>query len=318
MEAFVHEPVLLSEVLEWLQPISGGAYCDGTLGGGGHSGAILKTAGEGAELYGIDRDETAISAACERLKDYPGFQAIHGNFHDAKELLRAAGAPMLDGVLLDLGVSSPQLDHAERGFSYHTDAPLDMRMDRSQGMTAAELLNQATEKELTEIIHDFGEEKWAARIAKMICEHRKNKPMESTLDLVEAVDAAIPKAVRIREDGHPARRTFQAIRIAVNDELTPLNEAICNLVDCLKPGGRICIITFHSLEDRIVKRCFQRLQNPCVCPPKAPICICGKKPVVKVLAGGAIKPSQEEIDRNPRSRSAKLRVAEKLKIISAE
>ena len=224
---------------------------------------------------------------------------------------------MLDGVLLDLGVSSPQLDHAERGFSYHTDAPLDMRMDRSQGMTAAELLNQATEKELTEIIHDFGEEKWAARIAKMICEHRKNKPMESTLDLVEAVDAAIPKAVRIREDGHPARRTFQAIRIAVNDELTPLNEAICNLVDCLKPGGRICIITFHSLEDRIVKRCFQRLQNPCVCPPKAPICICGKKPVVKVLAGGAIKPSQEEIDRNPRSRSAKLRVAEKLKIISA-
>lgn len=318
MEAFVHEPVLLSEVLEWLQPISGGAYCDGTLGGGGHSGAILKTAGEGTELYGIDRDETAISAACERLKDYPGFRAIHGNFHDAKELLRAAGAPMLDGVLLDLGVSSPQLDHAERGFSYHTDAPLDMRMDRSQGVTAAELLNQATEKELTEIIHDFGEEKWAARIAKMICEHRKNKPMESTLDLVEAVDAAIPKAVRIREDGHPARRTFQAIRIAVNDELTPLNEAICNLVDCLKPGGRICIITFHSLEDRIVKRCFQRLQNPCVCPPKAPICICGKKPVVKVLAGGAIKPSQEEIDRNPRSRSAKLRVAEKLKIISAE
>lgn len=317
MESFVHEPVLLAEVLEWLQPVSGGVYCDGTLGGGGHSGAILKIAGEGASLYGIDRDATAISAACERLKAYPGFQAIHGNFHDAKELLKAAGAPMLDGVLLDLGVSSPQLDHSERGFSYHTDAPLDMRMDRSQSLTAAELLNQATEKELAEIIRDFGEEKWAARIAKMICEHRKNKAMESTFDLVEAVDAAIPKAVRNKEDGHPARRTFQAIRIAVNDELNPLDEAICNLVDCLKPGGRICVITFHSLEDRVVKRCFQRLQNPCVCPPKAPICICGKKPVVKVLAGGAIKPSQNEIDRNPRSRSAKLRVAEKLKTVSA-
>jgi len=312
MSAFIHEPVMLPEVLEWIRPIAGGVYCDGTLGGGGHSGAILQAAGPDAVLYGIDRDETAIAAATERLQQYPGFHAIHGNFHDARRLLEEAGAPKLDGVLLDLGVSSPQLDTPERGFSYHEDAPLDMRMDRSQGRTAAELLNTAEEAELAGIIRDFGEEKWAARIAKMICEHRAAKPMETTFDLVSAVDAAIPKAVRRKEDGHPARRTFQAIRIAVNDELTPLDQAVCELVDCLKPGGRICIITFHSLEDRLVKRCFQRLQNPCICPPKAPVCTCGRKPVVRILAGGAVKPSGEETERNPRARSAKLRVAEKL------
>ena len=246
------------------------------------------------------------------MKDYPGFRAIHGNFHDANALLREAGAPPLDGALLDLGVSSPQLDTPERGFSYHEDAPLDMRMDRSQGITAAELLNTASEEELTGIIRDFGEEKWAARIARMICEHRKEKPMATTFDLVHAVDAAIPKAVRRKDDGHPARRTFQAVRIAVNDELTPLDQALCDLTDCLKPGGRLCVITFHSLEDRLVKRCFQRLQNPCICPPKAPVCTCGRKPSVRVLAGGAVKPSAEEVERNPRARSAKLRVAEKL------
>ncbi|MBQ9252535.1 MAG: 16S rRNA (cytosine(1402)-N(4))-methyltransferase RsmH [Clostridia bacterium] len=312
MGEFIHEPVLLREVLEWIRPLPGGVYCDGTLGGGGHSSAILAQAGEGARLYGIDRDEMAIAAASQRLKEYPGFQAIHGNFHDAKALLAEAGAPALDGALLDLGVSSPQLDTPERGFSYHEDAPLDMRMDRSRGETAAELLNRASEQELTEIIRDFGEEKWAARVAKMICEHRAEKPLETTFDLVHAVDAAIPKAVRRKDEGHPARRTFQAIRIAVNDELTPLDQAIRDLVDCLKPGGRICVITFHSLEDRLVKRCFQRLKNPCVCPPKAPICTCGKKPVVKILGGGAIQPSQEEIERNPRAHSAKLRVAEKI------
>ena len=309
--AFVHEPVMLAEVLAWMAPRPGGVYCDGTLGGGGHSGAILRAAGEGARLFGIDRDETAIAAASERLKAYPGFRAIHGNFHDAKALLAEAGAPPLDGVLLDLGVSSPQLDTPERGFSYHEDAPLDMRMDRSRGITAAELLNTADETEIAGIIRDFGEEKWAARIAKIICEHRKEKPLETTFDLVRAVDAAIPKAVRRKEDGHPARRTFQAIRIAVNDELTPLDQALCDFVDCLKPGGRLCVITFHSLEDRLVKRCFQRLRNPCVCPPKAPICTCGRKPVINILAGGAVAPGEEEIQRNPRARSAKLRVAEK-------
>ncbi len=318
MEEFRHEPVMRSEVMEWLRPVPGGVYCDGTLGGGGHSEAILRAAGPKARLYGIDRDETAIAAAGKRLRVFPGFQAIHGNFHDARKLLAEAGAPPLDGILLDLGVSSPQLDTPERGFSYHEDAPLDMRMDRSRGQTAADLLNNASEQELAGLIRDYGEEKWAARIAKMICEHRKKKPMETTFDLVAAVDAAIPKAVRRKEDGHPARKTFQAVRIAVNDELAPLDQAVCDLVDCLKPGGRICVITFHSLEDRLIKRCFQRLQNPCTCPPKTPICICGKKPVVHILAGGAVKPSEEEIGRNPRARSAKLRTAEKLTAVSPQ
>jgi len=309
---FRHEPVLLNEVLQWMNVRTDGVYCDGTLGGGGHSEAILKASGGTARLYGIDRDENAIRAAGERLQDYPGFRAIHGNFHDGKMLLAAAGAGPLDGVLLDLGVSSPQLDTAERGFSYHEDAPLDMRMDRSQGMTAAEFLNHADEREIMEVIRDYGEEKWAARIAKIICEHRARKPMETTFDLVEAVDAAIPKAVRRKDDGHPARRTFQAIRIRVNDELDPLETAIRDFTDCLKSGGRICVITFHSLEDRIVKRALKTLEHPCICPPKAPICTCGRKPVVKVLGGGAIPPSAEEVERNPRARSAKLRVAEKL------
>ena len=308
---FRHEPVLLNEVLEWMNVRPDGVYCDGTLGGGGHSGAILKASGGTARLYGIDRDENAIIAATERLKNYPGFTAIRGNFHDAKRLLEEAGAEPLDGALLDLGVSSPQLDTAERGFSYHEDAPLDMRMDQRQTMTAADFLNTSDEREIMEVIRDYGEEKWAARIARIICEHRAEKPFETTFDLVHAVDAAIPKAVRRKDDGHPARRTFQAIRIAVNDELKPLEQALKDLTDCLKPGGRICVITFHSLEDRIVKRCFKTLENPCICPPKAPICTCGRKPVVKVLAGGAVAPSKEEIERNPRSRSAKLRVAEK-------
>ena len=285
---FIHEPVLLQEVLEWMDVKPDGVYCDGTLGGGGHSGAMLRLSGGTATLYGIDRDMTAIEAAT---------------------------APKLDGVLLDLGVSSPQLDRGERGFSYHEDAPLDMRMDVSQGITAADLLNSASEQELCRIIRDYGEEKWAARIAQMICEHRAKKPMETTFDLVHAVDAAIPKAVRRKDDGHPARRTFQAIRIAVNDELDPLDKAICDFVDCLKPGGRMLVITFHSLEDRLVKRCFQRLQNPCTCPPKAPICTCGKKPVVKILAHGAVAPTEEEVARNPRARSAKLRVAQKLEVL---
>ncbi|MGN0763717.1 MAG: 16S rRNA (cytosine(1402)-N(4))-methyltransferase RsmH [Aristaeellaceae bacterium] len=311
---FIHEPVLLNEVLAWMDVRPDGVYADGTLGGGGHSGAMLRASGGTATLYGIDRDMTAIDAATARLKEFPGFHALHGNFHDGKRLLREAGAPQLDGVLLDLGVSSPQLDVGERGFSYHEDAPLDMRMDASQGMTAAELLNTLPEKEICRIIRDYGEEKWAARIAAIICEHRAKKPLATTFDLVHAVDAAIPKAVRRKDDGHPARRTFQAVRIAVNDELDPLDQALCDFVDCLKPGGRILVITFHSLEDRLVKRCFQRLQNPCTCPPKAPICTCGKKPQVRVLAKGAVSPTEEEVARNPRARSAKLRVAEKLEV----
>ena len=286
--AFVHEPVLLAEVLQWMNVRENGVYADGTLGGGGHA------------------------AATARLEQYPGFHAIHGNFHDVKALLSQAGAPPLDGALLDLGVSSPQLDQAERGFSYHEDAPLDMRMDRSQGMTAADLLAEVSEGELTRILREYGEEKWAARIAHFVVERRQTQPLRTTQDLVRVVDAAIPKAVRRKDDGHPARRTFQAVRIAVNDELDPLDRALEDFVDCLKPGGRLLVITFHSLEDRLTKRCFQRLQNPCVCPPKAPVCTCGRKPKVRILARGAVPPTAEEIARNPRARSAKLRVAEKL------
>ena len=311
--SFQHVPVLLAETLRWMAVREYGVYCDGTLGGGGHSKAILEASGGTATLYGIDRDEAAVLAATERLREYPGFHAIRGNFHDGKFLLEEAGAGPLDGVLLDLGVSSPQLDTPERGFSYHADAPLDMRMDRSQGMTAAEFLNTADETEILRVIRDWGEEKWAARIAKIICEHRGKKPFETTFDLVSAVDAAIPKAVRRKDDGHPARRTFQAVRIAVNDELAPLEQALKDFVTCLKPGGRICVITFHSLEDRIVKRCFRELEHPCICPPKAPVCTCGRKPSVKVLGGGAVAPSREETETNPRSRSAKLRIAEKIR-----
>ena len=311
--AFQHEPVLLQEVLQWMNVRRDGVYCDGTLGGGGHSEAILKASGGTASLYGIDRDEAAIAAASERLRQYPGFHAIRGNFHDGKALLEENCAGPLDGVLLDLGVSSPQLDTAERGFSYHTDAPLDMRMDRSTGMTAADFLNTAEEREIARVIREYGEEKWAARIATIICEHRNKKPIATTFDLVEAVDAAIPKAVRRKDDGHPARRTFQAIRIAVNDELAPLEQALKDFTECLKTGGRICVITFHSLEDRIVKNCFRNLERPCICPPKAPICTCGRKPSLKVLAGGAVAPTAQETERNPRARSAKLRVAEKVR-----
>ncbi|MDD3410630.1 MAG: 16S rRNA (cytosine(1402)-N(4))-methyltransferase RsmH [Eubacteriales bacterium] len=310
-QAFHHQPVLLQEVLEWMRPAPDGVYLDGTLGGGGHSEAILRLAGGTARLYGIDRDPDAIAAACERLKAYPGFQALHGNFHDAKQLLTEAGAPPLTGALLDLGVSSYQLDNAERGFSYHEDAPLDMRMDASEGETAAQYLARVEPDELRRVLTEYGEEKWAARIAKVLAEKRAEKPIETTLDLVAVVDAAIPKAVRRKDEGHPARRTFQAVRIAVNDELAPLERAIEDMVDLLAPGGRMLVITFHSLEDRIVKNTFRRLQNPCICPPKAPICTCGRKPIGKVLGGGAIPPAETETAENPRARSAKLRVFEK-------
>ena len=308
---FHHIPVLFDEVMEWMDPQPDGVYADGTLGGGGHSEGILRLSGGTAKLYGIDRDMEAIAAASDRLKDFSGFQAIHGNFHDAKELLAAAGAPALNGALLDLGVSSHQLDVGGRGFSYHEDAPLDMRMDKSQGITAAEYLANITEAEFRRILTEYGEEKWAARIAQVFMEKRAQKPILTTGDLVAVVDAAIPKAVRRKDDGHPARRTFQAVRIAVNYELAPLEQALCDFVDLLAPGGRLLVITFHSLEDRITKNTFRRLQNPCICPPKMPVCVCGKKPLGKALAGGAVKPGKNETADNARARSAKLRVFEK-------
>ena len=308
---FHHIPVLFDEVMEWMQPRADGVYADGTLGGGGHSEGILRLSGGTATLYGIDRDEDAIRAAGERLKGYPGFHASHGNFHDAKALLAAAGAPPLTGALLDLGVSSHQLDEGERGFSYHEDAPLDMRMDRSGGLTAAEYLARVTPEEFQRILTDYGEEKWAARIAQIFAEKRAQKPIETTADLVAVVDAAIPKAVRRKDDGHPARRTFQAVRIAVNDELAPLEKALRDFVELLAPGGRLLVITFHSLEDRIVKNTFRAMQHPCTCPPKAPICTCGKVPLGKALGGGGVKPSNREVQENVRARSAKLRIFEK-------
>ncbi|MEG2718014.1 MAG: 16S rRNA (cytosine(1402)-N(4))-methyltransferase RsmH [Clostridia bacterium] len=309
---FHHLPVLFHEVMEWMNPQSGAVYADGTLGGGGHSEGILKLCGGNATLYGIDRDEAAIAAATARLAQYEGFHAIHGNFHDAKKLLQAAGAPPLHGALLDLGVSSYQLDTGERGFSYHENAPLDMRMDPSTGETAAEYLANITPNEFRRILTDYGEEKWAARIAQIFDERRRENPILTTGDLVAVVDAAIPKAVRRKDEGHPARRTFQAVRIALNDELAPLEQALADFVDLLAPGGRLLVITFHSLEDRIVKNAFRRMQNPCTCSPKAPICTCGLKPQGRVLAGGVVKPSEAETEENARARSAKLRVFEKL------
>ncbi len=310
-QTFYHLPVLYAEVLQWMRPGPGGVYLDGTLGGGGHSEGILQAAGEGATLYGIDRDPEAIAAATARLKGYAGFHALHGNFHDAALLLKAQNAPPLDGALIDLGVSSYQLDNAVRGFSYHEDAPLDMRMDTSGGPTAAEYLAEITVPEMRRILTDYGEEKWAARIAQVFDEKRREKPILTTGDLVRVVDAAIPKAVRRKDEGHPARRTFQAVRIALNDELAPLEKALTDLIGLLKPEGRLLAITFHSLEDRIVKNTFRRLQNPCVCPPKAPICTCGLVSQGKALGGGAIPPGEEEVARNPRARSAKLRVFER-------
>ena len=310
-QSFHHVPVLFAEVMAWLAPHPGGVYLDGTLGGGGHSEGILRAADGQATLYGIDRDPAAIAAATERLKAYPGFHALHGNFHDAGALLAEAGAPPLDGALLDLGVSSHQLDTAERGFSYHEDAPLDMRMDPSHGRTAAEYLAQVSVAEFRRVLSEYGEEKWAARIATLLDEKRREKPILTTLDLVAVVDAAIPKAVRRKDEGHPARRTFQAVRIALNDELDPLETALRDLANLLAPGGRLLVITFHSLEDRVVKNTFRSLQYPCTCPPKAPICTCGKTPLGRVLGGGAIPPGAEELEANPRARSAKLRVFER-------
>lgn len=305
--AYTHQPVLFDAVMEWMRPQKGGVYLDCTLGGGGHAEGILKACGGQADYFGIDRDAAAIAAASRRLAAYEGFHAIHGNFHDAPRM----GLPPLDGALADLGVSSHQLDTAERGFSYHEDAPLDMRMDASGGMTAAQYLQIVSVQEFTRVLRDYGEEKWAARIAQILDEKRRIKPIQTTLDLVGVVDAAIPKAVRRKDEGHPARRTFQAVRIAVNDELAPLESALRDIAGMLKDGGRLLVITFHSLEDRIVKNTFRTLQNPCTCPPKAPICTCGKKPLGKALGGGAIKPTAEEIQCNPRARSAKLRVFEK-------
>lgn len=306
---FKHIPVLYDEVLQWLDPQPDGVYVDGTLGGGGHTEAVLKS---GAAVYGIDRDQDALAAASKRLAGFTKFHPIHGNFHDMAALLAEHGVSAVNGVLLDLGVSSYQLDTAERGFSYHMDAPLDMRMDQSQTFDARELVNTWDAPEIARALKDYGDESWAARIAAIIVEHRQEKPLETTGDLVRAVDAAIPRKIRDRDKGHSAQKTFQALRIAVNDEIDPLSDVLEQAVGLLAPKGRLCVITFHSLEDRVVKRTFRRLENPCTCPPGMPVCVCNQKPMVSLPSRGAIKPSREETEENPRARSAKLRVVQKL------
>lgn len=310
--SFEHVSVMLCETVDLLGVREGGVYVDGTLGGGGHSAEILRRLNGTGHLYGIDRDADALAAATARLSGAGNFTAIRGNFHDVRALLAAQGVEKIDGMMVDLGVSSYQLDTPERGFSYHADAPLDMRMDQRQALTAATIVNTWDRADITRILRDYAEEKWAARIADIIAEHRAQKPIETTGELVACVDAAIPKKVRMQDSGHSARRTFQALRIAVNDELDPLRAALMDMVDLLVPGGHLAVLTFHSLEDRIVKQTFRTLANPCTCPPKIPVCICGKKPVVRVLGGGGIKPGAEEIERNSRSRSAMLRGCEKL------
>jgi 16S rRNA (cytosine1402-N4)-methyltransferase len=310
---FNHKSVLLEESIDSLNIDKNGTYIDGTLGGAGHSAEIIKRLDKGT-LIGIDQDSTAIKVAGERLQQLrqnAGLILIKGNFRDMKQLVGQHGIQDVDGILLDIGVSSYQLDEAERGFSYQQDAPLDMRMDRNRNLDAAEIVNTYDEKAIKEIIRDYGEENWAARIAAFITEARRNNRIETTGQLVDIIKAAIPAQAR-RDGPHPAKRTFQALRIAVNDELAALKEAIDGAVGLLKSGGRLSIITFHSLEDRIVKNEIQRREKPCTCPPTFPVCICGKEPELKKLTKKPILPSEDEVNQNPRSRSAKLRTAVKL------
>ena len=309
---FKHTSVLLNECIENLNIRPDGIYVDGTLGGGGHSSVICERLSEEGTLIGIDRDRDALDAAGRRLEPY-GCRKIlvQSNYSDIKNVLNELEIDGIDGVLLDLGVSSFQLDNAERGFSYMNDAPLDMRMSQDDDFTAYDVVNRYSEKELAGIISGYGEEKWAKRIASFIVEKRKDKPIESTFELVDVIKAAIPAKAR-REGPHPAKRTFQAIRIEVNDELGQLERAIEDFCDVLNPGGRLCVISFHSLEDRIVKDIIERRNNPCTCPKEFPVCICGKKADIEKISRKPILPGEEELEANPRARSAKLRVAEKI------
>ncbi|GAB6088377.1 16S rRNA (cytosine(1402)-N(4))-methyltransferase RsmH [Alkaliphilus crotonatoxidans] len=298
---FKHVSVLLEESIEYLNIKPQGTYVDGTLGGGGHSLEIAKRLNEKGLLIGIDQDENALKAAGERLKDYTDrFKAVRSNFSHLSDVLEQLEIAEIDGLLLDLGVSSHQLDEAERGFSYMHDAPLDMRMDNRSPLTAREVVNGYSEEALYQIIKDYGEEKWAKRIAQFIVNHRRSEPIETTYQLVDIIKGAIPKGARM--DGpHPAKRTFQAIRIEVNRELEIIEETIIAATQYLRPGGRICIITFHSLEDRIVKNAFKKLQNPCVCPPQFPVCQCNKKQELEIITRKPIVPSDEELEINPRA-----------------
>lgn len=304
---FHHVPIMVSEVLALLEPARGGIFVDGTLGGGGHAEAVLSAMPETGRLFGIDRDDEALKAAGARLSRFGDrFTPIKGNFFDMKSLLKDRGVEKVDGILLDLGVSSHQLDAAERGFSYKAEAPLDMRMDQSAPLTARTVVNTWSEAELKRIFYEYGEEKFSAKIAARIVERRREQPIETTTELAELIKGAIPAKFR-NEPQHPARRCFQAIRIAVNGELDGLHDAIQAAHDLLNPGGRLAILTFHSLEDRIVKNAFRTFENPCTCPKSAPVCICGKKPTAKVLTRHPLVASEQEQKENSRATSAKLR-----------
>ena len=307
---FEHKSVLLQETIDSLNIQEDGIYVDGTLGGGGHAYEVCRRLGEGGRLIGIDQDADAIAAAGERLKEFGSrVTIVRSNYENIREILENLGIHKVNGIYLDLGVSSYQLDTAERGFTYREDAPLDMRMDQRETRTAADIVNAASEDELTRIFRDYGEENWARQIARVVVDRR---PIETTLQLVAAIDAAIPKKVRAKDGSHPARRVFQALRIAVNDELEPLRASLEMLAGLLKPGGRLCVIAFHSLEDRIVKNAFRTLADPCTCPKNIPVCVCGKKPVVRLITRKPITAGEDELEINPRARSATLRIVEKL------
>ena len=303
-DGFTHIPIMVDEVLALLAPERGVVFADGTLGGGGHAQAILERLPEGGRLIGIDRDPEALAAATARLAGFGDrFTAVHGNFHDLPALLASLGVSQANGILLDLGVSSHQLDSSGRGFSYRQDAPLDMRMDQTGGITAAEVVNTWPEAELAQIFRDYGEERFARRIAARIVEKR---PFRATLELAGFIAGCIPR--KFREAGqHPARRCFQALRIAVNDELAPLPDALQKAHDLLAPGGRLAVLTFHSLEDRIVKQTFARFASPCTCDPRAPQCVCGLAPTGRILTRKPLTAGADERERNSRSACAKLR-----------
>ncbi len=306
-----HIPVMLNKAIEYLKIREDGIYIDGTLGRAGHTKAILKLLNEDGLLIGIDRDMEAIQKVKKELDDNKKLKLIHGNYVDIPEILQKLNINRVDGILFDLGVSSPQLDKAERGFSYSNEGPLDMRMNRSQDFNAEDIVNSYTKDKLTEIIKKYGEERWASRIAEFIVNARKHEKIKTTGKLVEIIKNAIPASAR-RTGGHPARRTFQALRIETNNELEQLKESIERAVNSLKSTGRICIISFHSLEDRIVKKTFKYLESDCVCPPDLPVCVCDKKQEVRIITKKPLRADKSEIETNPRSRSAKMRVAERV------
>ncbi len=309
---FQHKSVLLDECIEALSIRPDGVYLDGTLGGAGHSYEICRRLTTG-RLIGVDRDAVALRAAQERLKPFADrVTTVHSNFCRINEILDGLGLDGVDGMLFDLGVSSPQLDDASRGFSYMADAPLDMRMNRDETLTAAVVVNEWPQEELRRILYEYGEERYAPQIAAALVRRRQQRPIETTLELVDVIRSAMPPQA-LREKQHPAKRSFQAIRIAVNDELNSVSRLMHDAVDRLNPGGRLAVITFHSLEDRIVKNAMQAAARGCTCPPEFPVCICGKKPKVRVLTRKPIVSGARELEENPRARSAKLRVAEKLR-----